>query len=169
MRFSPIAISLSLMLATVSSSGFSQKPDTQIDPRSVALAGQAASAMKAGKLDEATGFYESALAVDPRNRGAFIGLAEIARAQSLPGKAIRLYFSALAIDPSDVQALKGQGEAMVEKGAMERAKQNLARIKTICRVECAASTQLAAVIAKGPPIPAVTAQAAGEAPKAKPN
>lgn len=169
MRFSPLAIGLSLMLATVSSSGLSQKPDAQIDSRSSALVAKAAAAVKAGNLDEATGIYESALAVDPRNRAAFIGLAEIARAQTLPGKAIRLYFNALAIEPNDLQALKGQGEAMVEKGAVERARQNLARIKTLCRVECAPATQLAATIAKGPPVPTVTAQAPAEPDENKPN
>lgn len=170
MRFSPIAVVLSLTLATVSSSGFTQRPDNQIDPRSAALAAQAAAQFKAGKLTEANDLYESALAIDPRNRGAYVGLAEIARAQTLPGKAIRLYFEALAIEPNDLQALKGQGEAMVEKGAVERAKQNLARIKTLCKVECAPATQLAATIAKGPPAPTVTAQAADEVkPSPKPN
>jgi len=159
MRFSPIALGLSLMLATVSSSGLTQKPDSQIDPRSVALVSQADSARRAGKLSDAEDLYETALAVDPRNRLAFIGLAETARKQSLPGKAIRLYFEALAIEPNDPVALAGQGEAMVEKGAVERAKLNLAKLKTICKTACAPATTLAAAIAKGPPVTVQTAQA----------
>lgn len=159
MRFSPIAISLSLMLATVSSSGFSQKPDSQIDPRSLALVAQADAARKSGNLTSANDLYETALAVDPRNRSAFIGLAEVARKQALPGKAIRLYFEALAIEPNDPAALAGQGEAMVEKGAVERAKLNLERIRGLCKVTCVPATTLAAVIAKGPPPAVVTAQA----------
>jgi len=48
---------------------------------------------------------------------------------------------------------------MVEKGALERAKLNLAKIRTLCKVNCQPATSLAAVIAKGPPAPVVTAQA----------
>ena len=164
MRFPPIAIVLSLTLAAVSSSGLSQRPDSQIDPRSVSLVSQAEGLRKAGNLAGATDLLESALAVDPRNRAAFISLAEVARAQGLPGKAIRLYFEALAIEPNDLVALSGQGEAMVEKGAVERAKQNLARIKTLCRVECVPAKPRAAVIAKGPPAPVETAQATTKLP-----
>jgi Tfp pilus assembly protein PilF len=159
MRFSPIALGLSLMLATVSSSGLTQKPDNQIDPRSAALVSQADSARRAGKLSDAEDLYETALAVDPRNRLAFIGLAEVARKQALPGKAIRLYFEALAIEPNDPATLAGQGEAMVEKGAVERAKLNLAKLKMLCKTECQPATTLAAAIAKGPPVAVQTAQA----------
>ena len=159
MRFSPIALGSSLMLATLSSSGFSQKPDSQIDARSAALTAQADTARKAGKLSHAQDLYETALAVDPRNRLAFIGMAEVARNQQLPGKAIRFYFEALAIEPNDPVALGGQGEAMVEKGAVERAKLNLTRVRTLCKVECKPATELAAAIAKGPPPVVLTAQA----------
>lgn len=159
MRFSPIALSLSLMLAAVSSSGLSQKPDNQIDPRSLTLTVQADTARKGGNLEAANDLYETALAVDPRNRGAFIGLAEVARKQALPGKAIRLYFEALAIEPNDPAALAGQGEAMVEKGAVERAKLNLERIRGLCKTSCAPAATLAAAIAKGPPPTVQTAQA----------
>jgi Tfp pilus assembly protein PilF len=159
MRFSPIAFSLSLMFAVVSSSGLSQKPDNQIDPRSTALVAQADAARRSGNLSGAEDLYETALAVDPRNRSGFTGLAEVARKQGLPGKAIRLYFEALAIEPNDPAVLAAQGEAMVEKGALERAKLNLAKIRTLCKVNCQPATSLAAVIAKGPPAPVVTAQA----------
>lgn len=160
MRFGPIAVGLSLMLAVVSSTGFSQRPDNQIDPRSMALLAQGEAARKAGDLSRATDLLESALAVDPRNRGAYVSLAQVARAQQLPGKAIRLYAEALAIEPNDPAVLAGQGEAMVEKGAVERARQNLAKVKGLCRVDCAPARSLAAVIAKGPPPAVMTAQTA---------
>ena len=159
MRFSPIALALSLSLAAVSSAGQSQKPDDQINPRSVALQKQAEAARAAGNLVGANDLLESALAIDPRNRAAFITLAHVALAQELPGKAIRLYREALALEPNDIAALTGQGEAMVQKGAVERAKQNLARIRTICKSDCPDAGQLAAAIAKGPPPAVVTAQA----------
>lgn len=168
MRFSPMAIALSLTLATVSSASLGQKPDDQINPRSVALLQEGDAARKAGDLVRASDLIETALAIDPRNRAAFVSLARVAQAQQLPGKAIRLYREALALEPNDVNALAGQGEAMVQKGAVERARANLARIKTVCKVECAQATTLAAAIAKGPPPVVVTAQAATAVPPKPP-
>jgi Tfp pilus assembly protein PilF len=135
-----------------------QRPDDQIDPKSLALLREGRAAQAAGNIDGAQDALESALAVDPRNREAFIVLAEIARTRALPGKAIRLYREALALEPNDLAALRGQGEALVAKGATAKAKENLARIKTICSGDCNDSTALAASIAKGPPATA-TAQA----------
>lgn len=159
MRITPAAAVLALMLATVSSSSLSQKPDSQIDPRSLALLGQADAARKAGNFSSAQDLVETALAVDPRNRAAFVMAGRIASAQGLQGKAIRFYRDALLLDPNDVSALAGQGEAMVQKGAVERARVNLARIGQICKGTCPASVELTAAIAKGPPPPVVTAQA----------
>jgi Tfp pilus assembly protein PilF len=155
---------MALVLATVSSSSFSQKPDTQIDPRSLALLAQADTARKAGNLSGAQDLLETALAVDPRNRAAFVLAGRVAAAQNLPGKAIRFYRDALMLDPNDVSALSGQGEAMVQKGAVERAKVNLTRINTICKAACPAGVQLSAAIDKGPPAPVVTAQATTKVP-----
>jgi Tfp pilus assembly protein PilF len=160
MRFSGPAIALALVLAVASSGGSSQKPDDQINPRSIALMQAGEAARRAGDLNGASDLIETALAVDPRNRAAYVALAHVAQAQALPGKAIRLYREALTLEPNDAVALAGQGEAMVQKGAVERAKVNLARIRTICKAAaCAPATQLAAAIAKGPPPATVTAQA----------
>lgn len=160
MRFSPTAIALALSLAAVSSVGQGQKPDDQINPRSLELLQQGEAARRAGNLQSADDLLETALAVDPRNRAAFIALGKVAQAQQLPGKAIRFYREALALEPNDTAALAGQGEAMVQRGALTRAQANLARIKTICKADCAPATTLAAAIAKGPPPTVVTAQAA---------
>ncbi len=164
MRFSPIALVLSLTLAAGSSASLSQKPDDQVNPRSIALLRQGEEARQAGNLVAADDLLETALAVDPRNRAAFVALAHVALAQQLPGKAIRLYREALALEPNDVAALAGQGEAMVQKGAVERAKQNLARVRTICKTDCPAAGELAAAIVKGPPPAVVTAQATAVVP-----
>lgn len=158
MRLSPIAVALSLTLAATASMADGQKPDDQINPRSMALLHQGEVQQRAGDLSGATDTIETALAVDPRNRAAFIALAHVAQAQKLPGKAIRLYFEALQLEPNDLAALRGQGEAMVEKGAVERAKLNLAKIKALCKTDCPAAGQLALVIAKGPPPAVMTAQ-----------
>ena len=158
MRITAISAAVALMVLTLSTSLVAQRPDDQIDPKSMALLQQGRAAQGAGNFDAATDAYESALAVDPRNRQAFLLLAEVARAKGLPGKAIRFYHEALLLEPNDPSALRGQGEAMVAKGAVEKAKENLAKIKTICSGQCGDATQLAAVIAKGPPVTA-TAQA----------
>ncbi len=68
------------------------------------------------------------------------------------------------MEPNDVTALTAQGEAMVAKGAVQRAKENLAKLRTLCgKAECRDANALAAVIAKGPPI--ATASADTVAPK----
>lgn len=151
MRFSPLAIALSLTLATVSSASYGQLGDDQIDPWSVALVAQGRAALAAGEADAAADLVESALAVDPRNRDGYIALAEIADARELPGKAIRLYREALTIEPNDLAALSGQGRVLVERGAIERARRNLTRIEALCETACPAGTTLAEVIAAGPP------------------
>lgn len=158
MRFSSVAIAASLALVSISTSLHGQRPDDQVDARSMALLAQGRAAKAAGNLDGAFDALESAVAVDPRNRQAFIVLAEVAEARGLSGKAIRFYREALTLEPNDQVALKGQGEALVAKGAMARAKENLAKLRTLCKNDCASANALAAVIAKGPP-PVATAQA----------
>jgi Tfp pilus assembly protein PilF len=46
---------------------------------------------KAGRVDSAIGWYETALAVDPRNRAAYVGMARAVQTQGLNGKAISFY------------------------------------------------------------------------------
>lgn len=168
MRFSPIAIAVSLTLATVSSALHGQRTDDDINPRSVELVAEGRAALAAGDAVRALGLVESALAVDPRNRDGFVALAEVARARDLPGLAIRYYREALSMEPNDLAALEGQGEVLVERGAVERARQNLTRIEAICETDCPPADSLAAAIAAGPPARELAVQenpapAAGEA------
>jgi predicted Zn-dependent protease len=159
MRFSPTAVALSLALVTVSSVGNGKKADIEIDPRSVALVAEAKGLLAGAKLDAANDALESALAVDPRNQKAFVVLAQVAQKQALPGKAIRYYREALSIEPNDVVALSGQGEAMVQRGALARARDNLARITQICPTACTEQKTLAAAIEKGAAVPIISAEA----------
>ncbi|WP_031298277.1 tetratricopeptide repeat protein [Sphingobium lactosutens] len=167
MRFTPASIALAALLTTVSSVGFSQRPDSQITPQSIEWQKAGEAARKAGNLEGATDALESALAVDPRNRAAYVALAEVARAQGLQGKAIRLYKEALLLDPTDVVALAGQGEAMMEKGAVARAKEVLAQAQKLCKTDCAPVGDLAAAVQKGPPAVAMTSKDAVPSPEAK--
>ena len=169
MRLTPITLAVAFALATMASAGHGQRPDDQIDARSTALLQQGQALTSAGKLNEATDALETALAVDPRNRAAYVALARVAQGQKLPGKAIRLYAEALKLEPNDVNALAGQGEALVERGAVERAKRNLEKLKTACKGACPQATTLAAVIAKGPPPEVRSAHAATTAPAAEKN
>ena len=152
MRTSSVALAAALAVVSITTSLHGQRPDTAIDPRSVQLLEQGRSLKAAGNLEGATDALETAVAVDPRNRAAFIALAQVAEARGLPGKAIRLYREALLLEPNDVAALRGQGEALVAKGAVTRARDNLAKIRTLCKNGCNDATVLAAVIAKGPPV-----------------
>lgn len=150
MRLTPPAIALAALFATVSSVSHGQRPDDVIDARSVALQREGEAAVAAGRLDAANDAFESALAVDPKNRAVFLAMARVASRQGLNGKAIRLYREALLIEPNDVVALAGQGEAMAAKGAMAKARENLARVNALCVTRCPQQQALTAAIARGP-------------------
>jgi tetratricopeptide (TPR) repeat protein len=159
MRFSPAAIALSLLLATASSMSVGKKPDYQVDAQSLALTAEGDAARKSGDLEGATGWYETALAVDPLNRTAYVGLAEVAKTQGLKGKAIRFYREALEVDPNDQTIIAAQSEVMVSKGAIEAAQKNLARLRILCRTDCSAVDRLAQSIEKAQQKPTVQASA----------
>ena len=158
MRYSSVAAAAALTLLTVTTSLHGQRPDDQIDPRSTALLQQAEAQSAAGHLDEANDLLETALAVDPRNRAAYIALGHVAQAQHLPGKAVRYYADALRMEPNDVNALAGQGEAYVQRGAVERARRNLERVQSLCHQPCPQAQQLAGVIQRGPPADVLAAE-----------
>ena len=158
MRLTPIALATAMAAATMASSGFGQRPDDQIDPRSAALVTEAQRLGAAGQHEQAIDLLETALVVDPRNRAAYINLGREAQAQRLPGKAIRFYGQALRLEPNDLDALRGQGEAFMQRGAIERARANLARMRTLCGQACPQAQQLAAAIDRGPPAELLAAQ-----------
>jgi Tfp pilus assembly protein PilF len=133
----------------------SQRADDQILPKSVELQRQAKSLAAAGKLEQAEDMLETALAVDPRNRGAFVDIARVAEKQHLFGKAIRMTSKALQLEPNDPDAIAVQGEAMVELGAIARAQANLQKLQAICGARaCPQIAQLSAAISRGPTVAA---------------
>jgi len=130
-----------------------QRADDQIQPKSVELQRQARTLLAAGKLEQAEDVLETALAVDPRNRGAFVDLARVAERQHLFGKAIRLTSKALLLEPNDPDAIAVQGEAMVEMGAVARAQANLQKLQQVCGAKaCPQVAQLSAAISRGPTV-----------------
>ena len=146
MRFSPAAIALSLTLAIMSSASISGRADNDIDARSVALVKTGDEEASAGRVDSAIGWYESALAVDPRNRAAYISMARAVKSQGLNGKAISFYTEALEIYANDQIALAEQADAFIAKGALEQARKNMARLTTVCRADCASVARLSRTI-----------------------
>ena len=164
MRLVPVAVAAALGVAVLSTAVQGQKPDAQVDPRSISLLDQARVARTSGSLDQATDLLESALAVDPKNRRAFLELAEVAKAQGLPGKSIRYYREALELEPNDVAALAGQGDALVQKGAIVKARENLAKVKRLCNGNCPEEARLAGLIEKGPPPAVLSAQTTAKVP-----
>jgi tetratricopeptide (TPR) repeat protein len=126
-----------------------QKADDQLHPKSVQLLRQGEALLAAGKFVEADDALETALAVDPRNRAAFIVMARVAHKQKLYGQAIRFTNKALLLEPTDRQALAVQGEAMIELGALPRARDNLAKLQKLCPSGCAELATLSGAITRG--------------------
>jgi len=132
-------ILVSLLVATPAVAAIS---DDVLKPASVAMAERGRAALAKGETMMAIDAFEAALASDPKNVSAYTGLAMSYEKLELPGKAVRYYREALALNPSDLTALEGQGKALIARGATARAQVNLARIKALCKTECAPAARL---------------------------
>ncbi len=150
MRFTPAALGAALILLTVSTATLGAPPTDPLKPGSIALVEAGNAARAAGNSDEASDLYVSALAVDPRNATAYVALGQIAEAVNLNGTAIRYYRDALALTPDNPDAIAGEGAALAEKGAVERARESLVRLKQVCRSGCPQIAGLERAIAAGP-------------------
>ncbi|MCF2514016.1 tetratricopeptide repeat protein [Sphingomonas sp. G124] len=158
MRLTPLVLCLGLAASTMSVAVVGQRPDDQIAPKSVELMKRGETLLAQGKYVEADDALETALAVDPKNRAAFTVMARVAIKEKLFGQAIRLTNKALALEPTDRDALAVQGEAMVELGALPRAKENLAKLQQLCgNAGCPQVAVLSTAIARGPALAAVKA------------
>jgi len=134
--------------------------DDALRPASVRMQQTGEAALAKAQPAAAIDAFEAAAAADPRNAGAFIGLAHAYEAQGLPGKAVRYYREALALEPNDLNALEGQGKALVARGARARANLNLVRIQTLCKVECPQAKRLELALAAPPPPVTASAEVA---------
>jgi tetratricopeptide (TPR) repeat protein len=163
MRYTPVALALSLLAAVTASVGHST-PRQVLDPRAAALLSQGRGELSAGRVDAAIDSYEAALTVAPGNVTVLLNLAEATRRQGMQGKALRYYREALRSDPANLLALAGEGAALAEKGAVEKARRNLSRLQGLCGQNCDATRQLSAAIAKGPMPRVITAEVVKPAP-----
>jgi len=158
MRFVARAVLVSFAAVALAAPVSGQSADDQILPKSVEIQRQGQALMSAGKFEQAEDALETALAVDPRNRWAFVDLARVAEKQRLFGKAIRMANKALQLEPNDPDAIAVQGEAMVELGATARAQANLVKLQQICGAKgCPQVAQLSAAISRGPSVAAAKA------------
>jgi Tfp pilus assembly protein PilF len=155
MRFFPRLVLVGFAGIALAAPVVGQRIDDQIAPKSLELQRLAREQVAAGKLEAAEDLLETALAVDPRNRGAFVDMARVAEKQHLFGKAIRMTSKALLLEPNDPDAIAVQGEAMVEMGATARAQANLQKLQTACGGKpCPQAAQLSVAISRGPTVAA---------------
>lgn len=157
MRYSPVAVALSLLMAVTASVGHSTNREP--DPRAVALVAEGRGELASGQVQAAIDSFEAALAVDPGHTAIYLDLAEAARQEGLQGKAIHYYREALKREPGNFAAISGEGEALLEKGAVEKARRNLARLESMCGGDCDETRQLATAIERGPAINVLSAEA----------
>ncbi|MGB3739413.1 MAG: hypothetical protein WA948_08680 [Pontixanthobacter sp.] len=148
MRLASIGITFSLALAVTSSMGQAQDP--QPSARAAMLIAQGEAALAAGEAQTAIDYFEAALVVDPAYTPLFVELGQAARREDLQGKAIAYYREALRRDPGNLAALSGEGAALMEKGAVEKARAKLAELEDLCGMNCVEAEKLAAIIAAGP-------------------
>lgn len=157
MRFTSVALALAMAAAVTSSVGYGAQREA--DPRAAALISEGRSELASGQVQAAIDSFEAALAVDPGYTPIYLHLAEASRASELHGKAIHYYRVALKRDPNNLAAISGEGEALLEKGAVEKARRNLAQLESICGGDCAETRQLANALASGAQPSVLTAEA----------
>jgi tetratricopeptide (TPR) repeat protein len=155
MRFAPPAAALSLVLAV--SASITQAEIRTPDPLAVAMAEEGRAQLAMGDTQGAIDYFEAALVLDPAMTVIYLDLAAAARAEGLQGKAIHFYREAREREPDNLAAISGEGEALVEKGALTAARENLTELESRCGEGCTETRQLAAAIAAGPPV--MTAEA----------
>lgn len=161
MRYTPAAVALSMLVAVSSSAGLATADNP--DPRAEALAAEGRALLAAGDSQGAIDAFEAALVIDPAFSALYIDLGHAARADGLQGKAIHYYREALERNPEDIAAIAGEGEALAEKGSLDNARENLARLQELCGESCGEAVELAAAIERGPIARVMTAEVTPDA------
>jgi tetratricopeptide (TPR) repeat protein len=156
MRFYPAAIALSLLAGVTASVG-------------QALVAGGNDLLGKGDVPGATDAFEAALAIDPGSVPATVALGDAARKAGLQGKAIHYYRLALAREPDNLDAIAGEGGALAEKGALDKAKRNLSKLEGLCGRNCTETASLNAAILRGPAARVVSAESVKPEPKVESN
>ena len=167
MRYAPAAAALSLIVAVGASTGRSAEPP--LNPHAAALAAAGSAALSAGNTATATDDFEAALTLNPGASALVLDLAQAARMDGMQGKALHYYRLVLARDPQNLDALAGEGGALAEKGATEKARARLAQLQGLCGSDCAQSRGLAAVIERAGQPQVLTAEAVKPKPEVSAN
>ncbi|TIX50770.1 tetratricopeptide repeat protein [Alteraurantiacibacter aquimixticola] len=162
MRYTPAAVALSLFAAVTSSASLGA--GYEADPRADALVAEGRAALESGDTQGAIDAFEAALTVDPGFSAVYIDLADAARRDGLQGKAIHYYREALERDPENLAAISGEGAALAERGAVDNARANLAKLENMCGADCMETMELASAIERGPVEQVATAEAAMQDP-----
>lgn len=157
MRFAPAALALTLVLGMTASMGKSEDRDPA--PRAAMLIAEGRAALESGQPQRAIDAFEAALTVDPGYTPIVLELAEAARREGLQGKALSYYRETLERDPGNLAAISGAGAALIEKGAIEKARQHLVQLESLCGNDCPETQELAAAIQRGPQPQVLTAEA----------
>jgi tetratricopeptide (TPR) repeat protein len=123
------------------------KPSVTVTP-SQQLVVRAQNAAAQNKTTEALDLYESAVAADPRNVAAYVGLGRSYEAIGMQGKALRYYRLALDINPNDLNALEAQTIGMIAKATPSKAQLSLDRLRKLCPKGCPSLTQADAAFTK---------------------
>ena len=123
MRLSPLVLVLGLAASSLAVPVVGQKPDDQIAARSIEFQKQGEAALAAGKLMEADDALETALAVDPRNRAAFVAMEVAGAARALSSGAAPPVVASSVREANELsKALSEASEALRERSAeLERA------------------------------------------------
>jgi len=106
-----------------------------VSPQSQRLVGQGERLLPENPAQAADQF-EAALAVDPANIDAYVGLGRAYERLGMQGKALRYYRGALTLDPNAVTALEAQALGYIARGKLDKAQGTLDRLRKVCKISC---------------------------------
>jgi tetratricopeptide (TPR) repeat protein len=110
-------------------------------PASPSMA-QALAEIKAKNWTKAIADLKQIIAAEPSNAEAYNQLGFAYRNIGKYDLSGRAYAKVLQLDPNHTGALEYQGELFIKLGQVDKAKANLAKIKTICGTTCEAYVDL---------------------------
>jgi len=120
--------------------------DTTTTAPTVPTLDEARADIKAKKWDDAIAKLTKIVAANPQSADAYNLLGYSLRNAGNLKRAGQAYDTALKLDPSHKGALEYQGVLFVKLGETDKAKANLAKLKTLCGIDCEEYEDLAEAI-----------------------